>query len=184
MSAAGERSDMISRMSFLGIYHDEGHTNLDFYAWDKAHKDTFEDRLAAAIAGGGTPETIELDTDRRILTQYFNTHMPLIAAALQLKPVTEESDHHLFIPTPSKDHVFMYFGAMTASMVHVACWIVVPKGAWEAATSAAAVKVPNPRICFWLLNTSYAQQLAGLGVAINIDALEKVLDLTQGLEYS
>jgi hypothetical protein len=69
-------------------------------------------------------------------------------------------------------------------MVHVACWIVVPKAALEVAGSAAAVKAPNPKICFWLLNTSYAQQLAGLGVLIDVDTLERVLDLTQGLEYS
>ena len=73
MSAAGE-SEMISRMSFLGIYHVDAHANLDFYAWDEAHKSEFEERLAEAIAGGGIRETIELELDRRILTTYFNKH--------------------------------------------------------------------------------------------------------------
>ena len=177
-------SDMISHMSFLGIYHDVLHPNLDFYVLDYGNKNRFEAKLEAVIADGGNPDTIASDIDRRIIKRYFKEHMPAIAAALQLTPVTEEIDHPLFIQTTSKDHVFMYFGAMTASMVHIACWIVVSKDALEAYALAASVEAPKPKICFWLLNTSYAQQLAGLETPMSIEDLEKVLDLTQGLEYS
>jgi len=45
---------------------------------------------------------------------------------------------------------------------------------------------PKPKICFWLLNTSYAQQLAGLernGTQLDMDKLEESLNLSEGLEY-
>ena len=185
-------------MSFIGLSHVERRVSIDLYAWDEAHKARFEERLEKKILRTARkfdflrPEQVTKVLDaakkkhERVKTElqrYFKAHIKGIADALQLTPVTEEGDHILFIPTKSRDNFFVYFGAMTKSMVHIACWMVVPTEALGEAADAGAHK---PRICFWMLNTSYAQQMAALendGEEKNIDKLEQVLDLSEGLEY-
>jgi hypothetical protein len=171
---------------------------IDLYAWDEAHKERFEKRLENKILRA--KRTFDLENSAQVtkvvtdakghhaaekakLHQYFNTHIDKIAGALELTPVTEASDKILFIATKARDHFFVYFGAMTAAMVHIACWMVVPAAALVSGADAA---IHKPRICFWMLNTFYAQQMAALennGDQKDIDKLETVLDLSEGLEY-
>jgi hypothetical protein len=189
---------MISRMSFVGLSHDALRPSIDLYAWDEGHKAIFEARLENKILRearkfdpnqSAKVNKIVSDakqvhaTDKAKLQQYFKTHIEKIAAALKLTPVTESSDNILFIATKKRDHFFVYFGAMTETMVHIACWMVVPADALMSPEAAVAHK---PRICFWMLNTFYAQQMAALennGDTKDIDKLETVLDLSEGLEY-
>ena len=196
--ASGSQSEMISRMSFMGLSHDASRPSIDLYAWDEAHKERFEARLEKKILREARKFNFKqspqvsgvVDAAKRVhasdkakLQDYFNKHIEKIAKALKLTTVTEEGDNILFIPTKSRDHFFVYFGAMTESMVHIACWMVVPK---DALGKAADDDAHKPRICFWMLNTSYAQQMAALedgGGQKNIDDLEEVLDLSEGLEY-
>jgi len=179
MGGIGERSEMISRMSFLGIHDVDSHEHIDWYACEQHDREKFESKLEEIIQ---SDNPIATDTH---LTNYFKFHMPPIAKALGLTPVTEVIDNLLFLTTKT-GNVWMYFGAMTASMVHIACWMVVPKAALEAQTALNTMVAPNPKICFWLLNTSYAQQLAGLennGTKKDMETLEQSLDLSEGLEY-
>jgi hypothetical protein len=197
-AASVSQSEMISRMSFVGLSHYALRPSIDLYAWDEAHKERFQERLDKKILRG--KRTFDWNESAQVtkvvthakqvhaaekvkLREYFNTHIEKIAGALELTPVTEASDKFLFIPTKARDHFFVYFGAMTAAMVHIACWMVVPAAALVSVQAAAAHK---PRICFWMLNTFYAQQMAALennGDTKDIDKLEEVLDLSEGLEY-
>jgi hypothetical protein len=202
MSAAAaapvSQSEMISRMSFVGLSHDATRDFVDLYAWDEGHKASFEERLenkilreARKFDSNQSAKVNKIVSDAKRdhaaekakLQQYFNTHIKNIAEALELTPVTEASDNILFIPTKARDHFFVYFGAMTATMVHIACWMVVPETALVSPEAAAAHK---PRICFWMLNTFYAQQMTALeneGDTKDIDKLDEVLNLSEGLEY-
>jgi hypothetical protein len=197
-AAPGSQSEMISRMSFVGLSHDAKRDFVDLYAWDEAHKERFQERLdkkilreARKFDWNESAQVTKVVSDAKQLHaaekaklwEYFNTHIENIAVALELTPVTEASDKILFIPTKARDHFFVYFGAMTAAMVHIACWMVVPAAALMSPEAAVAHK---PRICFWMLNTFYAQQMAALennGDTKDIDKLETVLDLSEGLEY-
>ena len=198
-AAPGSQSEMISRMSFVGLTDDASHPSIDLYAWDEGHKARFEARLekkilrvarkfefwqSAQVSKVVNTAKDKHDRVKSALQQYFKAHIKGIAQALKLTSVTEESDHILFIPTKTREHFFVYFGAMTESMVHIACWMVVP----AAALGPVGDTAPKPRICFWMLNTSYAQQMSALESEgdkdkLDIDELEKVLDLSEGLEY-
>jgi hypothetical protein len=186
---------MISRMSFMGLSHVAAREFVDLYAWDAAHKERFEARLEKKLlrqarefkfdAAGEVTTRVDAKkaehaTDKKALQEYFKTHIKGIAQALKLIPVTESSDEILFIATKARDHFFVYFGAMSESMVHIACWMVVPK----TARGAPADRTHRPKICFWMLNTSYAQQMADLESGQkDSEELEQVLDLSEGLEY-
>ncbi len=193
--APGSQSEMISRMSFMGLSHFAARAFVDLYAWDAAHKARFEARLEKKlmrrarafkfdVAGEVTARVDaakrEHASDKKALQQYFSTHIKGIEEALNLTTVTEATDHILFIATKPRDDFFVYFGAMSESMVHIACWMIVPK----TALGAPADGTHRPKICFWMLNTSYAQQMADLESGErDIAELERVLDLSEGLEY-
>jgi hypothetical protein len=202
MSAAAgasvSQSEMISRMSFVGLSHDAKRDFVDLYAWDEAHKERFQERLdkkilrearkfdwneSAQVTKVVSVAKRDHAVEKSKLQQYFAKNIPGIAAALKLTPVTESSDNILFIATKKRDHFFVYFGAMTETMVHIACWMVVPADALMSPEAAVAHK---PRICFWMLNTFYAQQMTALennGDQRDIDELDTVLNLKAGLEY-
>jgi hypothetical protein len=193
--ASASQSEMISRMSFMGLSHIATRDFVDLYAWDAAHKARFEARLenkllrqarvhifkeAPEVTAKVNAAKREHATDKKALQEYFKTHIKGIEEALHLKTVTEADDNILFIATKARDHFFVYFGAMSDSMVHIACWMVVPK----TALGAPADRAHRPKICFWMLNTSYAQQMADLETGDkDIEELENVLDLSEGLEY-
>ena len=194
-AGAGLQSDMISRMSFMGLSHVDTRASIDLYAWDAAHKARFEARLekkllrqarkfkfdaAGEVTARVDAKKAEHAADKKALQEYFNKHIKGIEEALHLKTVTEATDNILFIATKARDHFFVYFGAMSDTMVHIACWMVVPK----TALGAPADGMHRPKICFWMLNTSYAQQMADLETGEkDIAELERVLDLSEGLEY-
>jgi len=197
-AAPGSQSDMISRMSFVELIDEDTRHVVDLYAWDEGHKARFQARLEKKILRAAREfdfkqskqVTAVVDAAKSFhaankikLQEYFNTHIEKIAAALKLTPVTESSDKILFIKTKARDHFFVYFGAMTETMVHIACWMVVPAAALVSGADTANHK---PRICFWMLNTFYAQQMTALennGDQKDIDELDAVLNLKAGLEY-
>ena len=87
--------------------------------------------------------------------------------------------------------MFVYFGAMTAELIHVACWLRVPRiQSTDTLTGNPKVVVDTlnrPKIFFWVLHTSYAQELEALGEAnegVNMEAIKQHLDLTKDIEYT
>ena len=105
--------------------------------------------------------------------------VPAIAACLNLTVVTNFQTDHL-LTVRQKDAWFVYFGAMTAELIHVACWLRVPL-----TNDGHTDESKPPKIFFWVLHTSYAQELEELGdLKDGLDMVEtkKYLDLTTGIE--
>ena len=116
--------------------------------------------------------------------------VPAIAACLNLTVVTNFQTDHL-LTVRQKEAWFVYFGAMTAELIHVACWLRVPRmQSTDGLTGRPKVVVDNlnsPKIFFWVLHTSYAQELEALGEAnegVNMEAIKQHLDLTKDIEYT
>jgi hypothetical protein len=118
---------------------------------------------------------------KRKLREYLVKRVPLIAAELHVTVVTDFDKDHL-LTVKANGAYFVYFGAMTKGYVHVACWLRIPLK-YETIDEEV-----HPKIFFWVLHTSYAQELEALGDISkqgNIDMLKvrPLLDLTDGIDY-
>ena len=125
------------------------------------------------------------DHSRHIKKNSLRGHLigtvPAIAECLNLTVVTNFQTDHL-LTVRQKDAWFVYFGAMTTELIHVACWLRVPLN-----TDGSVNESINPKIFFWVLHTSYAQELEALGEAnegVNMEAIKQRLDLTKDIEYT
>ncbi len=82
-----------------------------------------------------------------------------------------------------KDDNFMYvyFGAMTKLLISVACWLRIPMKD----KVIDGTKENKPEIFFWVLHTSYAQDLEGLGPedGVVIDTFKNTLKFSESIEY-
>jgi hypothetical protein len=118
---------------------------------------------------------------KRVLREYLVKRVPPIAAALHVTVVTD-FDKDLLLTVKAKEAYFVYFGAMTNHYVHVACWLRIPL------KYKTIDEVAHPKIFFWVLHTSYAQELEALGDIsrvgnIDMDKVRPLLDLTDGIDY-
>ena len=112
---------------------------------------------------------------------YLMYKVPEIVRCLNLTLVTNVLEDHL-LTVRRDDAWFVYFGAMTAEFIHVACWLRVPRKNDGNINENDGI---HPKTFFWVLHTSYAQELEALGEAnegIDVDTVKKHLDLTDGIE--
>jgi hypothetical protein len=119
-------------------------------------------------------------TKKAVLRAYLNERVPPIAALLDITVVTDfKNDHLLTVKTHSA--YFVYFGAMTKHFVHVACWLRIPL------KNRAIDTIDKPKIFFWVLHISYAQELEALGdytkPGIDMKQVRKLLDVSNGIHY-
>ena len=82
--------------------------------------------------------------------QYFEKNVGEMATNLSLDLVTDATKPALIVAVEGK--MFVYFGAMTNSCVHLACWLVLdPKNMNQ-----------PPGVCCCFLNSSFVQKQAEL----------------------
>lgn len=88
--------------------------------------------------------------DEQNSQQYFQDHVGEMATNLSLNLVTDATKPALIVAIDGK--MFVYFGAMTTSCVHLACWLVL---------DPIDMKKP-PGVCCCFLNSSFVQKQAEL----------------------
>jgi hypothetical protein len=123
----------------------------------------------------------DTDKTKKKLRAYLKTRASKIAETFRLTVVTDfEKDHLLTVKDEKAGCIYVYFGAMNVDMIFAACWLRIQIVDKEYAES------PLPKFFFWVLNMSYAQELEVLGDlnGVVISNLDKVLDFSQGIEYS
>ena len=173
--AVGRTSELISGMTFLGIRHETDKETIDLLAWPQKNKDKFEKAIEDKLkengsTSGGVSSSLVYDDHAEVKT-YFENHINKIAKVLQLTLITDDRDD-LLIVDGEREH-YVYFGGMTATLVYIACWMVVPKDFED-----------KPKLLFWFLNTYYAQQLENLeDVPVNANQLEELTNLKESPEY-
>ena len=160
----------------------ETNTIVQLYKWTdiEAIKD-FDQKLMRKLK---RPKRTEHDDDtmsKPKMREYLQDRVPSIAQSLNLTLVTDFARDHL-LTVKRDDAYFVYFGAMTKDYIHVACWLRVPLK-HNTIDNAEA-----PKIFFWVLHTSYAQELEALGDLVGegkIDMinLRRLLDLSEGIDY-
>ena len=115
------------------------------------------------------------------LRRYLHARLPDIVKLLDLTLVTDIDDDHL-LTVKRNNAYFVYFGGMTKEYIHVVCWLRVPRQDNKIVFDLST----KPQIFFWLLHSSYAQELEALGAFEGLDMLsfKKQLDLKEGIEYT
>ena len=160
----------------------ETSTLLHLYKWkDDAAIENFNRLLREKLI---QPKSSSHDADRIKKTmsrEYLKSKVPPIVELLNLKLVTDFDEDHL-LRVKRKNAHFVYFGAMTKEYIHVACWLRIPLN------NKTIDYVSEPKLFFWVLHTSYAQELEALGDLagegnIDVNALRDLLDLTDGIDY-
>ena len=160
----------------------ETNTIVQLYKWtDKAAIQDFDQKLMRKLKRPKRTEHDEDTMSKPKMREYLQDRVPSIAQSLNLTLVTDFARDHLL--TVKRDQAyFVYFGAMTKDYIHVACWLRVPL------RHNTIDNVEAPKIFFWVLHTSYAQELEALGDLvgenkIEINNLRKLLDLSDGIDY-
>ncbi len=138
----------------------------------------FETTLRAKLARSQTPKHAEQPNTKKKLREYLKTKTEALAKLFRYTIVTDfDNDHLLTVVDQGK--YFVYFGAMTAALIHVACWLLIPMPDGHIDLTPES----KPKIVFWVLHTSYAQELEALSdleITPNANGAEEhvVLDLT------
>ena len=153
---------------------------LRLYKWkeDKSIQD-FNEKLHIKLSRSQRSHPEQDITKKTNLRKYLNERVPPIVDFLKLTLVTNFDEDHLLTVRQTNAY-FVYFGAMTKEYIHVACWLRIPL---ENKTIAHG---DSPKIFFWVLHTSYAQELEALGDLtgeMDVTALRKLLDLSDGIDY-
>jgi hypothetical protein len=137
---------------------------FEWSLWKPADRDrivkAWTDKLQAD-EDAVTPIQTELRT-------YFRGHVQSVADNLSLKLVTDPQQAAPLM-VPLDDKTFVYFGAMTASCVHIACWLVLTADDMSAA----------PSVCCCFLSSSYTQKSDELGEIEIAD--EAMFNMSPGL---
>jgi hypothetical protein len=154
---------------------------MHLYKWkDESAIDDFQEQLHKKLERRRRNQHDEDTTKKAVLRAYLNERVPPIATLLDITVVTDfKNDHLLTVKTHSA--YFVYFGAMTKHFVHVACWLRIPL------KHGAIDNIDKPKIFFWVLHISYAQELEALGdytkPGINMRQVRELLDVSNGINY-
>lgn len=155
-------------VAYIGLK--EGQKHLQLYA--SVQEDNFDKEVTEKLQRK-KPTSFDTDKKRKKLRQYLQDKVPAIAKHLKLIVVTDfETDHLLTVRHENACSV--YFGAITEEeLIHVACWLRIPM------KQTTLIDTPHPKILFWVLHTSYAQELEALGdlEGLNPEEIRKSLDL-------
>lgn len=173
--AAAQAHEMLDDVSYMGLREEEDHLQL-YTCMETAFQ--FQISMREKLQ---RPKRKNHDTEitRSKLRGYLHYKVNEIAKSLNLIPVTNVAKDHL-LTVRQKDAWFVYFGAMTAELIHVACWLRVPLK-----TDGSVNELINPKIFFWVLHTSYAQELEALGdlkTGLDMTTVKQHLILTTGIE--
>jgi len=123
---------------------DGGSHDFEWSLWKPSDRDEIVKVWTRKLQGGSVDATTPLVTESQA---YFRKHVQSVADNLSLKLVTDaEQAAPLVILLGGK--VFVYFGAMSKSCVHLACWLVL---------DAENMSKP-PSVCCCFLNSSYTQK--------------------------
>jgi hypothetical protein len=180
-ASATRMEDVQDQVSYIGL-KDAG-THLQLYKCMTNYK-AFEDALNAKLNRTKTAKHDNISNNKKELRTYLSTKVAALAQYLDFILVTDFDKDHL-LTVPLQDVFFVYFGAMTKNLVHVACWLRLQK------TNGKVDYAKPPKIFFWVLHTSYAQELEELSTLeskpINNvpgggDDVSKELDLQEGIE--
>jgi hypothetical protein len=139
------------------------------------HAELFGNFLYEKLARTKTPNHDEKPNTKVELRKYLQEKVELLANEFKYTVVTDFAKDHL-LRVFHQDKCFVYFGAMTENLIHVACWLLIPMH------DGKIDKQAKPHIVFWVLHASYAQELEALSELelITTDQGEQhaVLDLT------
>ena len=170
-------------VAFIGLR--EGADHLQLYTC-MMHPKKFENVLNGKLNQAKTSTHDAAQQNRPKLREYLKKTVDNIASQFNLTVVTDVVNDHL-LTVKQDDAYFVYFGAMTENLIHVACWLRIAK------TGGKNDFAKSPKLFFWVLHTSYAQELEALGdleqhPKNTEDDVKKgtgvVLDLTDGIESS
>ncbi len=147
-------------VAYIGL-KDAG-SHLQLYKCMIKHRG-FEDGLQNKLARAKQSNHDENVHKKQNLREYLKQKLPKLEAYFGFTLVTDiENDHLLTVRV--NDGYFVYFGAMTSQLVHVACWLRLQ------------ISEPNidytkaPKIFFWVLHESYAQEIEALS---ELETMEK-----------
>ena len=179
-ASATRMEDVQDQVSYIGL-KDAG-THLQLYKCMTNYK-AFEDALTGKLNRTKTAKHDNISNNKKELRDYLRTKVAALAQHLDFTLVTDFAKDHL-LTVPLQDAFFVYFGAMTKNLVHVACWLRLQK------TNSKVDYAKPPKIFFWVLHTSYAQELEELSTLeskpTNVpgegDDVSKELDLQEGIE--
>jgi len=159
----------------------EEHDHCLLYACMQNDQTTkvFNDALQRKLGLPKSNKHAEDTKKKSVLRAYLNRIVPAIAEQLHLTMVTDLRTDHL-LTVKEETEWFVYFGAMTKTLIHVACWLQIPLDEHR-----QCVVSESPKIFFWVLHTSYAQELEALGdlkKGLTMTEVHNVLDLAEGIE--
>ena len=139
-------------VAYIGLKERADH--LQLYA--SVQENGFDAKVRAKLERTKT-SSHAIEKKKEKLRQYLEQKVPDIARILKLIVVTDfETDHLLTVQHENACSV--YFGAITEEeLIHVACWLRIPM------KQTTLIDTPHPKILFWVLHTSYAQELEALG---------------------
>jgi hypothetical protein len=164
-------------VAFIGLK--EENNALKFYTCMRKNTD-FQSAIETKLRNTSSHHGTEIALVKNV-RRYLREKVPLIAADLQLRVVTDlEHDRLLTIKVDNlSKHIFVYFGALNKDWIHVACWLRLD-------VDNDKITKQKPKLFFWMMEQSYAQPAEALasvaGRAVN--RLDTLLDLTDGIEYS
>ena len=164
-------------VAYIGLKEEYDHVLLYPCMQDQT-KDDFNATLHEKLERQKRPSHAQEIAKNPNLRKYLLGKVQLIETELHLTMVTDfERDHLLTVN--QQNALFVYFGAMTKALIHVACWLRIPKAAGKFDGNAL------PQMFFWVLHTSYAQELEALGdlkKGLTMDSVKQFLDLSEGIE--
>ena len=163
-------------VAYIGLREEETHLHL--YKC-MANPKKFEGPLNAKLNRAKTADHDVAVANRPKLRAHLKKIVDEIASSLDFTVVTNFDTDHL-LTVQQNDACFVYFGAMTDKLIHVACWLRIPLA------NKTIVHGDSPKIFFWVLHTSYAQELEALGDLtgeMDVTELRKLLDLSDGIDY-
>jgi hypothetical protein len=170
----GDTASVKSDVAYIAMRED--HNTFHLYTCMQNAK-VFNEILDAKLARA---TKVDAPLTKAKLRNYLTTIVPDIVELLNVTLVTDLQKDHLLTSKNDK-YYYVYFGAMSKTLIHVACWLRIPRGKDKQIDESV-----KPKLFFWMLHQSYAQELQTLGDMsneIDAEALKKKLDLSQGIEY-
>jgi hypothetical protein len=165
-------------VAYIGLKEMDSH--LQLYKCILDPKD-FHEALFIKLNRKKTSTHDEITHNKQALRKYLKLKLDNITQNFGITLVTD-IDHDHLLTVQDKDALFVYFGAMTAKLIHVACWLRIPK------VDKKIDESKNPKIFFWVLHTAYAQELEALGdfedTGKDNSAYKKIdLEFEQGIDF-
>lgn len=180
--AFARRMAVKDEVAYIGLKETDSH--LQLYKCMMNTKD-FQEPLNTKLTRLKTGTHDNVAGNKVALREYLKPILSNIAEHFGFTVVTDIDKDHL-MTVQGKDALFVYFGAMTAKLIHVACWLQIPK------SNGKIDQATNPKIFFWVLHTSYAQELEALGDLeeikkdedMHVDQISNImLVFDQGIDY-